>query len=186
MCVDILGVIITISGIIFFAISIAIIFFGKKVGVEGGQQNIRIGKYVDLQTNSVLALTIITASFSITPLILTYYKPNLAEYISKEELSENYLSKNDLRFEITGAVFSNDQVLIDDVDINVKNLNNDPVSVKKIQEIGYYNIEIDDVKPDQEYLITWSKDGYLDKNFRFRFNFIRSAIYLNKKTGVDQ
>ena len=186
MKVDILGVFITISGLIFFAISLTIIFLGKKVGGEEEQQKIKIGKYVDLKTNSVLALIFITASFSLTPLVLTYYKPDLSNYISKKDLSEKYLPKDELKFQITGAMCFDNELPADDVKIDVMNSTGEPVTVKIDQEPGYYDIVIDKINPEQDYTVTWSKEGYTEKNFRFRFNFIRSEINLNKKLRGDQ
>ena len=82
MKVEFLGIIITIAGLIFCAISLAIIILGKKVG-ERGQQKISISKYVELNTNSVLTLVIITAFIALAPIALTYWKPNLTNYIDK-------------------------------------------------------------------------------------------------------
>jgi len=87
MSIDILSAIITLSGIVFISVSLVIVFLGKKVGEEGSpQQKIRVGRYIEFSTNSIITLILIATCFSIAPLALSYWKPDLSNCIDKNEL----------------------------------------------------------------------------------------------------
>ena len=182
MKVEFLGIIITIAGLIFCAISLAIIILGKKVG-ERGQQKISISKYVELNTNSVLTLVIITAFIALAPIALTYWKPNLTNYIDKNEVDRDYLALKDLTITIYGIVIYDDGRWASDVKVElIRSYNNwaDTLTERTGQQ-GNYTIEILQAKPKEKYTIIWYKDGYAQQNLNFGFNQIPYPLKLSRE-----
>jgi hypothetical protein len=186
MRVDLLSTIITVAGLIFFTISLAIILLGKRVGEkDSGQQTIKVGKYIELSTNSVLTLVLITACFSIAPLAFTYWKPELSNYIPKDELSRSYLAIKDLSVIIHGAVVLEDGRFADNVKITVIRSYKQSADTLGYQtgEQGDFYIELEQPKPKETYTITWARPGYAKKTLRFGFNEIPFPLILNKEGG---
>ena len=96
MRVSTLGLIITIAGIIFVGVSLVIIFLGKKVGDSNESQRIKIGDF-ETSTNSVLALVIIAALFTLTPLSFSHWYPEYSHYIHKDDVKSDYTSKKNVK-----------------------------------------------------------------------------------------
>ena len=173
MRVDLLSTIITLSGIVFFAVSLAIIVLGKKVGEKGGEsQKIKVGKYVELSTNSVLSLVIITALFSLTPLILKYSSIKLDDYIPLSELKKNYIAIKDLSLYVHGSVTYEDKTIADNVKIKFKRKHGGVEEEKSYETDiqGAYGIPLENIKPDEEFEFVVSKDGYKALPRRFSYN----------------
>ena len=111
MRVSLLSTILTISGIIFFALSMAIIFLGKKVGRDGsGPQKIKFGKRFEASVNAVIMLVLITAFLAIGPLGLTAWKLEPRDFVHKDVVAEKYISIKE--FEGTGVGLALTQRLI--------------------------------------------------------------------------
>lgn len=170
MRVEFLNIIVTVSGLIFFTISMAIILLGKKVGEKGGlRQKIKVGKYIEVGTNSVLTLVLITAAFSIAPLALTYWKPE----ITSREYSVVL---------VHGYVILEDGSPAENVNINIirtykKKL--DTLKTKSGRQ-GNFMIPIENAKPKERYEIVWSMEGYTDSRVSFGFNQIPFPIRLER------
>ena len=170
MKVEALTMLVTIFGLISFMISMFIIFFGKRVGEKsGGLQRIKVGKYVEIGTNSVLMLVLITATFSIAPLALTYLKPEITAKEYSMVLVHGYVVLDD------GSPANN-------VDINVIRLYKQAADTVKIKSglQGNFMIPLENAKPKEQYEITWSKKGYSDERVSFGFNQIPFPIRLEK------
>jgi len=182
MKVSLLGAIITISGVIFFASNLAIIILGKKVG-EGGQQKVKIGSYVDLSTNSVLLLILITAIYALTPTFLTYWNPRLDDYIHEDDLDKKYLPLEDLSLSIRGTVVLQGGEWAKDVNVRViRTLGESETTVEeKTGQQGDFQIDLLNAKPKERYVLTLSKKGYSKKTLRFGFLEINSNYRLSKE-----
>jgi hypothetical protein len=186
MKIELLGAIVTASGLIFFTISLAIIVLGKKVGDgTSEQQKITIGKYVEINTNSVLTLVLITACFSLAPIAFTYWKPQLANYVDKNEISKEYLPIKDLSVMIYGVVVLDDGNWADDVKIQViRQLDGiQDTTYEKTGQQGEFKINIIQSKPRERYSIIWSKEGYVPQKFYFGFNEIPFPLKLSREGG---
>lgn len=183
MKVNLLSTIITLSGLIFTILSLALIFLGKKVGEKDDkQQRIKVGKYVEVNTNSVITLILIMACFSITPLILAYWKPDLTNYVEKNDLSENYMPLEDLSILIYGAVVLEDGSWADNVKMEIIRNYQQKVDtlIERTGEQGEFLIELQQTKPMEKYTIIWSKDGYAQKKLKFGFNEYPFPLKLSK------
>lgn len=181
MKVELLGIIITIAGLIFFTISLAIIILGKKVG-EKGQQKISVSKYIEVNTNSVLTLVLITACIALAPIALTYWKPDLSNYIDKNEIDKNYLALKDLTIEVYGSVKYDNGKWAKDVKIElIRNYNNFSDTLdQRTGEQGNYFIEISKAKPKENYTIIFDQSGYAQQKLNFGFNRIAQSFTLTK------
>lgn len=186
MKVTLLNTIVTLSGIFFFTVSLAVVVLGKKVGgKQSGSQKIKVGNYVEVNTNSVLTLVLITACFAITPLALTYWKPELTDYVAKSELPGKYLSIDDLSIDVYGAAVLEDGRFANNVDIEIIRTSRGYADTLKTTtgEQGDFLIKLSKAKPDEEYAISWAKPGYVRKNLRFRFNAYPYPITLTRQGG---
>lgn len=185
MKVTILSAIVTIAGIIFLVLCLAIIFLGKKVGEQnGGRQKIKVGN-IEVNTNSVITLVLIAACIIIAPLGFAYWKPQLSDYVAKEEISEKYLSLKDLSVVIHGAVILEDGQFADRVNIEIVRQYKDTADTLRDMsgEQGDFYVELENAKPKEKYSITWTKPGYARKTLRFGFNEIPFPIVLSKQGG---
>ncbi len=184
MKVELMGVIITIAGLIFFTVSLAIIILGKKVG-DKGQQKISISKYVEVNTNSVLTLVLITACIALAPIALTYWKPDLSNYVDKNEVAKSYLALKDLSITIYGIVIYDDGRWANDVKVElIRNYENSADTItERTGQQGNYTIEIQQAKPKEKYTIIWYKDGYAQQKLNFGFNQIPYPLKLTKEGG---
>ncbi len=180
MNVSTLSFIITIAGIVFFAISLSIIILGKKVGDGNTPQQIKLGG-LDLRTNSIITLLIITAVFSLAPLGLSYWKPDLSNYIHREELSTNYLSLSDLSLNIRGNVID-ETGWSNGVKIKVRRTLGEVSKTieDKTDQMGSFNIDLQNVRPKERYELNLKKDGYEDVLLRFGFLEVITQHKLSK------
>lgn len=186
MRVDSLGVIITIAGTFFFLIGLGLIFLGKKVGGDDKTpQKVKIGKYIDINTNSVLMLMLIMAAFILGPLGLTYWKPDLSNYVHKSDIEKHYMAIDDLSLVVHGVVLDPEGRYADSVGIVVVRGENQHFDTlhDMTDEQGMFYIELHEAKPMEEYLITWQKPGYSERRLRFRFNEIPYPLRLEKEGG---
>lgn len=186
MKIDTLNIIVTIAGLLFVAVSLAIIILGKKVGGNQSQpQKIKIGGNIEVNTNSVLTLTIITACIAIAPLALTYWKPELSEHIHKDDVAKDYLSLKDLSIDVYGAAVVENGQFASNVDIEVVRSYMGSLDTIRTQtgEQGDFLLKLMHAKPEEEYRISWAKPGYVRKNLRFRFNAYPYPITLTKEGG---
>ncbi len=184
MKLDQLQTIISFAGIAFFAVALLIILLGKKVGAEGQPQRVVIGKYVDLRTNSVLMLAVITLLPACGPLALTYWKPDLRGYVAPDELSRSYLALKDLSLIVHGGVLIQNGGFADDVDITVARSTpggRDTTLHYVTDEQGQFYIELLAPKPREQYAVTWSKAGYVKKTVRFGFNELPFPLVLQRE-----
>lgn len=175
MKVESLSLLITIIGLISFLVSLLIVILGKKVGERGGgKQQIKIGNYIDIGTNSVLTLVIITAAFAIAPLALTYWKPDVT--------SDDYS-----KIQISGYVSDESRTPAENVKISiVRNFENSFDTISKMSDLqGSFMMSIKNAKPSEEYEIICDKDGYHISRVSFGFNVITFPITLKKKEVID-
>ena len=118
MKLTLIGTIITFFGFFLVAASILIIFLGKKVGGDSRQaQRIKIGKLIEARTNSVLMLVIICALFTLSPLLLGYFKPDIKHYINRDDIKTEYIAYEDLSLSITGQAFERKKMIEDGKEI---------------------------------------------------------------------
>ena len=170
MKIELLNLLVTIAGLCFFMVSLAIILLGKRVGEKNsGQQKIKVGKYIEVGTNSVLALVLITAAFAITPLAFTYWKPELT-------------AKEYTIVLIYGYVILEDGTPADDVAIRIiRTYKEDSDTLKtKTGRQGNFSIPIEDAKPREKYEIVCVKPGYNETTLSFGFNEIPFPVILRK------
>ncbi len=186
MRVDLLGAIITIAGIIFFLFSLALIFLGKKIGGDDKTpQKVKVGKYVEISTNAVLMLVLITACFAMAPLALTFWKPDLSNYVHKSDLAKNYLAIDDLSMIVHGVVLDQEKRFADSVDIVVirGEAQQSDTLHDMTDEQGMFYIELHEARPMEKYSIIWQKPGYSERRVSFRFNEIAYPLVLEKEGG---
>lgn len=175
MKVSTLILVVTIIGSIAFLISLLIVILGKKVGESGGRkQQIKIGEWVNVGTNSVLALVIITAAVALAPLALTFWKP----FVVADAYS---------RILITGMVLDEHQSPADNVDINIiRSYDGSYDTIRWTTGMqGNFTIPLKNAKPDENYEIICSKTGYQITRVSFGFNVIPFPITLLKKGGEE-
>jgi hypothetical protein len=176
--IDLLGTIVTISGLIFFTVSLAIIILGKKVGDGArGVQKIRLGHSLEVAANSVLTLVLITACFSLATLALTYWKPDLSEYVEKKEVDKNYLALKDVSITILGSVVLEGGGTANDAKIEIRH-GSSIITDSETDEQGFFSIVLSPAKPNEDYTIIWSKKGYAKKKLRFGLNQIVYPVTL--------
>lgn len=200
MSVSTISVIITIAGIIFFGISLAIIILGKKVGAGNTPQHIKLGK-LEVNTNSVVTLLIITAVFALAPLGLSYWKPDLSnyvhqekvdsiyihrekiesEYIRKDVLESNYLPLNGLNMNIRGDVID-EKGWANGVKIRItRSIGEDKTTTEaKTDQMGSFNIDLQNIRPRERYELNLKKEGYENVLFKFGFLEINARYKLSK------
>ena len=194
MKVDLLGTIITLSGLVFFAFSLAIIFFGKRVGEsKGGLQKIKIAKYVEINTNSVLTLVIITACFSLAPLVIFTWKVDPAQYVSKDDLENSYIlkkevdahyiSRADLSLAVHGSLQFESGIPASQVKYTIARgeSGSDVIKTDTTDIQGLFYINLDKPNPSEKYTITWEKDGYYSARRSFELNRYPIAQILRKE-----
>jgi hypothetical protein len=116
---------------------------------------------------------------------MTYWKPDLDTYISREDLSKEYLRIDDLSIDVYGAAVLEDGQFARSVDIEVIRASTAHVDTIRSQtgEQGDFLIKLTKAKPDEEYRISWAKPGYVRKNLRFRFNAYPYPITLTREGG---
>lgn len=180
MNINTLSVIVTISGIIFFAISLAIIILGKKVGDSNNPQYIKL-KGIEIKTNSVVTLLIITAVISLTPIGLSYWKPGLDDYVSRKTIETDYIPLEGLSLTIRGNVID-ERGWADDVKIKVSRSLGEISSVtdSETDQMGFFVIDLANVKPKERYELYLKKEGYDDILFKFGFLEINTQYKLSK------
>ena len=184
MPIDVLGVTISFAGLIFFGITLAIIILGKKVGDEkAGPQRISVGKYVELRTNAVLTLAMITLVPAVGPLALKTWKPDLTNYVTRDEVSRLYLPIKDLSLTIHGSVLLETKDFAANVGIEVVRTTPDTMYTQRYEtdEQGQFYIELNGVRPKEHYDITWTKSGYGKKRLKFGFNEIPFPLVLSRE-----
>jgi hypothetical protein len=188
MRIDILGQIITFAGLASFGVALIIILLGKKVGSDrAGPQRITVGKYVELNTSSVITLTIITLVPVFGPLALAYWRPDLKDYVPREELAKSYLKIQDLSLIIHGAVLLDTGGFANDVQITAVRTRPGASDTLRDQtdEQGQFYIELEGARPKEHYDISWSKAGYTKKTLRFGFNELPFPLVLSRQ-GAEQ
>jgi hypothetical protein len=182
MRLDTLGTVVSLAGIVFFAAALVIVVLGKKVGDGTGPQRIKVGKFVDLETNSVLTLCLIALVPAIAPLALNYWKPDLKYYVAPDDLSRSYLALKDLSVSIYGSVLLEGGGFADDVGITI--VRTGPTRVDTLHtetdQQGQFLIQLDRARPKEHYIVTWRKAGYAPKTLRFGFNEIPFPLVLTK------
>lgn len=185
MRIETMGLLLTGAGIIFCAISLAIIILGKKVGRQGGPQTVKVGKF-EVSTNAAIMLVIITGCFALAPYALTYMDPNLTNYISRDEVDEKYLPIDDLAIYVHGYVMHDGGIYADSVEIEVIRTNDllADTAFFKTDMQGGFDVTLSKVKPEEKYTFTWTKPGYTPEMLRFGFNKITSNLTL-KRSGGD-
>ena len=186
MKIGLLGAIITFSGIVFFALSMAIIVLGKKVGRDGtGPQIIKIGRRLEISTSSAIMLVLITACFAFAPYGLTYWKPDLSDYVHPTELLSGYLSLRDMSIEIVGTVGLANGSFADSVNIEVKRTLGDSVATHRYQTDfhGFFDFTLLGVRPEERYAISWEKAGYQKQHLKFDLHNIRLPLVLYREGG---
>jgi len=168
--------IITFAGLIFFSTSLAIILIGKKVGdTDAGPQKIKVGKFVEVSTNSVLMLLIISACIALAPISLAYWKPELSDYVKKDEAYKAFIP-----LEIHGVVFDNNGNPANNIDIEIFRYLDNSVHkvIKKTVPRPVFSIRLKEPRPYEEYKITWYKKGFAKAQRDFAFNVIPFEITL--------
>lgn len=183
MKITLISTIITVAGLIFTVFSLLIVFLGKKVGEkEKGPQKIKIGKYVEVNTNSVIMLVLIMVFLSIAPLGFTYWKPELSNYIEKSEVEKKFMPLKDLSLQIYGAVVLDDGSWAKNVKIEVIRdyKHKADTLVERTGEQGEFFIELNQAKPEERYSIIWSLKGYSSKKLSFGFNNYPFPLKLSK------
>ena len=161
MRIDILSSIVSITGLVFVAFSLLIVFLGKKIDPKGsGQQRIKVGSYVEVSANAIITLIIIMACLSIAPIVLAYWRVDLNNYIHMDEVSQKYIPKKDLSLTVRGGVFHEDDRFADSVVITVKEEIGDSLISEKpysTDEMGGFEIKLDNLDDQTKYVITWGK-----------------------------
>jgi hypothetical protein len=186
MKIELLGFLITMAGLVFFTISLVIIILGKKVGDNTTQQQlIKVGKYVEINANSVIALLLITGSISLAPIAFTYWKPQLSNYVDKNEIDKEYFPLKDLSIIIYGAAVLENGKWADNVKIEVIRRLGEKVDtlVDKTGQQGEFFIDLKQTKPKEKYTIIWSKEGYVQQKLNFGFNEIPFPLRLSREGG---
>ncbi|MCD4732009.1 MAG: hypothetical protein K8R74_15490 [Bacteroidales bacterium] len=171
MKVEAISLLITIIGLIAFLISLMIIILGKKVG-ERGKQQIKVSNYIEIGTNSVLMLVIITGTFALAPLALTYWKPDVT--------ADEYT-----KIHVNGFVNDEDGVPADNAKIYfVRNYKEsfDTISMTASSQ-GSFHMVIENAKPSEQYEIICSKSGY--NIFRVSFGFHIISFPITLKRGIE-
>lgn len=184
MKIELLGTIITFAGLACLAVSMAIILLGKKVGQDGsGPQKIKFSKYIEVNTNSVVSLVLITACFTIAPLVLTYLNPDMADGVDSKTLREKYLAIDDLTIDIVGPVTLENKEPAEDVSIRVERRRGDSTKVltRDAGPGGYLDYTLDSVLLSDVYTIFWNNEGYPENKLTFRLNKIKFPRRLRKE-----
>jgi hypothetical protein len=179
MNIETLTLIITIAGIIFFLICLSIIIMGKKIDDKGAkQQMIKIGQYFEVNGNSIILLTLISAFLIIAPLGLYYWKRN---YIPAEEVKDKYIAKEDLKLELYIPLLLENNRTADSVSVQVITIKGTDTSI--VNEPGYANHYYEfskNIQPETEYTLNFTRKGYPMNKFRYKFNTITSPMTLIK------
>ncbi len=198
MKLTLIGTIITFFGFILVSASILIIFLGKKVGGDSRQpQRIKIGKLIEARTNSVLTLVLICAIFTISPLLLAYWKPDLNNYIHMDDIEKQYMAYEDLSLSINGQAFERKKVIEDgkEIETDFPANNVDVILERKIgdrwdeietettdnQGSFSFSLPPPPVRLNEKYRISWKKGNESGKE-TFRYSWKNYEIHL-KQTG---
>jgi len=179
MKISALGLIISLAGVIFFSVCLLLVLLGKKVG-ERGAQSVKVGEYVNVRTNSVLMLVIISAAVLLTPIALAYWKPDLSDYVHKSTLTADYLHIAELSVSVYGAVLLEGGIPANDVAIEVIRSYAESLDTLRTtsDEQGCFNIKLASPRPNERYRITWTKAGYGQRRLQFGFNEIPQTLVL--------
>ncbi len=183
MKVDLLSVIITIAGLFFLLFCFLLIIFGKKVSDDGkSMQKIKIKDMVEVSTNSLLMLILFMVLLAIAPLFFKYWKPDLGNYLSKEDVTRDYISRADLSLEIYGSVMLDDHDFGDNVSIQVIRRRTDINDTIRYEtgQMGDFLVKIPEISPEEKYTVIWSKQGYNSRKLILGFNQIPYPLVLNK------
>lgn len=176
---DLIAYIITIFGLVFVLFCFILIFLGKKIGdPKTGKEKIKISEKVELETSSVITLTIIMICFTLVPIILLYYKP---------DLSSGYISLDKLQVGIRGTVvYENKQnaegVIIDVIrEIEKDNVTQiDTVRKKTVtDQNGYYDFVLK-IRKGERITILWRKENYAVSKVIYDFNNLVYSVELSK------
>ena len=180
MYINTLSVIVTISGILFFAVGLIIIILGKKVGEGNNPQYIKL-RNTEIRTNSVITLLIITAVIALGPLSLSYMRPDIENYIGKNKLNKDYIALKDLILTIRGNVID-EGGFANKVKIKINRTlgNSSIVETSDTDQMGFFAIDLLNVKPRERYELHLQKEGYKDIRYRFGFLEINSNHRLVK------
>jgi hypothetical protein len=178
MKVTSLMLIITLVGLVSFMISLLIIFLGKRVGEKGsGQQQIKISNYIQIGTNSVLMLVIITAAFAISPLALTYWKPDVtaeAEEYSKITLGGHVYDENEQ------PALSVDLFVIREYDGKM-----DTAAKLSTGRHGEFSVPLENCKPSERFWVVCYKPGDYIGREMFTFNYFNSSISIKRPPDMQ-
>lgn len=184
MRIDILSSIISITGLVFVAFSLLIVFLGKKIDPKGsGQQRIKVGSYVEVNANAIITLIIIMVCLSIAPIVLAYWRVDLKNYIHVDEVSQKYIPKKDLSLTIEGAVYPEGKHSADGVFITVIGEMGDSLVSEKpyyTDEQGWFDITLPNLDNQTKYKITWEKEGYAKETLRCALNEIKLYLTLSR------
>jgi len=179
---DLIAYLITSCGLIFVIFCFILIFLGKKVGdKDTGKEKIKIGDKIELNTSSLITLTIIMICFTLAPLYLLFANP---------DLSKAYLSLDHLQVGIRGSVVYENKQIAEGVKIDVirekiendQNTKPDTTFVKAItDQNGWYDLKLD-IKKGERITILWRKDNYAVSKVVYDFNDLVYSVILSKKT----
>ncbi len=174
MKIALLNLLVTIAGLVFFTTSLAIILLGKRVGEkDSGQQKIKVGKYIEVDANSIITLVLITAFLSIAPLAFTYWKPELTAKEYTIVIVYGYVILDN------GTPAADVEIVI----IRTYKEESDTMKTKKTSEQGNFSIPIENAKPGEKYEIVCMKPGYNKKTLNFGFNDMPFAVTLRLDEG---
>ena len=126
----------------------------------------------------MLTLILISAFVLVVPFILPYWKPDLSEYIHKDDLAKEYLRLQDLTVAVYGSAVLEGGRFADSVDIEViRTLDQSTDTLKTTaDEQGAFNVKLKKAKPAEQYKITWRKPGYVPIRVNFGFNEIPQTL----------
>jgi len=160
-------------------------------------QKIRIGERLEVKTNSVIMVVIICALFTLSPLGLAYWKPDLKNYKHMDEIEKDYISYKDLSLSIIGQVYERKIVIenqreiekneyADSDDIILEQKIDDDWQVIKTETTdrqGSFNFLLPPppVRLNDKYRITWKKIGFKHGKETFLYSWKNCEIHLKKE-----
>jgi hypothetical protein len=150
---------------------------GKKIDdKDAKQQMIKIGQYFEVNGNSIILLTSISAFLIIAPLGLYYWKRN---YIPAEEVAEKYINKKDLKLELFIPLLLENGKTADSVTVQLTTIKGNDTST--ITQKGCFNnyYELNkNIEPDVDYTLNFIRKGTPRNKFHYKFNKITSPMIL--------
>jgi len=191
MKLDAIETLITVFGILLLIFSMAIIFLGKKVGAGSGRpQMIKIGKWIEARTLPVIMLFIICALFTLTPLLLKYFRFSPSDYIKLDELNTNYIARKDLSFSISGQIRDETRAFAQDVAVTLEIEKETGVEIIKRTQSDWqgtfkFNLPPPIPKQGEIFIIRMSKPGYTVARQKVEIG-VANVIVDFSRAGVDR